>query len=209
VSLPRRALMATFPLALAALGLSRGAAAAATVDPGALAHCAAIVAADERLACYDSLARPKPSPAAAASPAPASATSSPHAVTAPGTPPKAAPATTAPAAASAAPAAVSAAPAAAGIGAGATTGPAKSFGLTEHTAPSNQGPDHIQAQVTKVDTNRLGNVRVSLDNGQAWAFNAPDALIHVGDTVTIKRGVLGSFLLTTAGHHTYKAQRSQ
>src|SRR5262249_40506417 len=171
------------------------------VDPGALAHCAAIVAADERLACYDSLARPKPSPAAAASPAPASATSSPHAVTASGSTPATAPATTAPATASAAPAAASAAPAAAsaapaaaaaGIAAGATAGPAKSFGLTEHTAPSNEGPDHIQAQVTRVDANRLGNVRVSLDNGQAWAFNAPDALIHVGDTVTIKRGVLGS-----------------
>src|SRR5215831_15782770 len=160
VSLRRRPLMATFPLALAALGLSRGAAAAATVDPGALAHCAAIVAADERLACYDSLARPKPSPAAAANPAPASATSSPHAVTAPGTPPKAAPATTAPATANAAPAAASAAPAAAsaapaaaaaGIGAGAAADSAKSFGLTEHPAPSNEGPDHIQAQVTRVD----------------------------------------------------------
>src|SRR5262249_39167884 len=66
VSLRRRVFMATFPLALAALG-SRGAAATTTVDPGALAHCAAIVAADERLACYDSLARPKPSPAAAPS----------------------------------------------------------------------------------------------------------------------------------------------
>jgi hypothetical protein len=50
---------------------------------------------------------------------------------------------------------------------------------------------------------------VSLDNGQVWTFNASDALIYVGDVVTIKRGALGSFLLTTAAHHTYKAQRSQ
>jgi hypothetical protein len=52
-------------------------------------------------------------------------------------------------------------------------------------------------------------VRLSLDNGQVWTFNAPEALIRVGDTITIKRGALGSFLLTTPAHHTYKAQRSQ
>jgi len=52
-------------------------------------------------------------------------------------------------------------------------------------------------------------VRVSLDNGEVWTFNGPEALIRVGDAITIKRGVLGSFLLTTPAHHTYKAQRSQ
>jgi VCBS repeat-containing protein len=52
-------------------------------------------------------------------------------------------------------------------------------------------------------------VRLSLDNGQVWTFNASDALIYVGDAVTIKRGALGSFLLTTQGHRTYKAERSQ
>jgi hypothetical protein len=199
VSLRRRTFLATLPLALAAAGLPPGAAAAPAADPGALSHCAAISAADERLACYDSLARPKPRPAATANSATATGKASPHAATAPGTTP-----TTA-AAATAAPAAAAAATAVPG----ATADPAKSFGLTKHTAPSPEGPDRIQAQVTRVDTNRLGEVRVSLDNGQAWTFNAPDALIRVGDAVTIKRGVLGSFLLTTPAHHTYKAQRSR
>jgi hypothetical protein len=200
VSLRRRALLATFPLALAALRLPPGTAATPAADPGALSHCAAIVAADERLACYDSLARPKPSAAATANSTPASAKASPHVATAPGTKPAAAAATAAP---------VAAAPAAAATTAGPATDPAKSFGLTKHPAPTEEGPDHIRAQVTRVDPGRFGDVRVSLDNGQAWTFTGPDALIRVGDAVTIRRGALGSFLLTTPAHRTYKAQRSQ
>ena len=204
----RRALLATLPLALATLRLPPGAAAATAPDPGALAHCAAIIGADERLACYDSLARPKPKPAAAANSAPASDKASPRTATAASATPTTAAATAAPtAAATSATAAGATAVGATAVGAAAD--PAKSFGLTKHTAPSEEGPNHIQAQVTKVDTDRLGKVRVSLDNGQAWTFNGPEALIRVGDAVTIRRGALGSFLLTTPAHHTYKAQRSQ
>ena len=213
MSLRRRALLAALPLALAGLGLPPGAAAATPADPAALAHCAAIGAADERLACYDSLARPKPSPGPAASPAPDSGKTSPHAAAKTGaTPTTAAAATAAPAAAAPTAAAATAVPAAVapgGAAASTTADPAKSFGLTKHAAPSEEGPDHIQAQVTRVDTDRLGNVRVALDNGQAWTFNAPDALIRVGDAVTIKRAAFGSFLLRTPAHHTYRAQRSQ
>jgi hypothetical protein len=182
-------------------------------DAGALAHCAAISTADERLACYDSLARPTPKP----SPPPAATAASPSAKASPKAPAAgaAAPATGG-AATGAQAAAATAAPAGAAAGAAATTagtaagGTAdpKSFGLTKHTAPSDAGPDHIQARVIQVDTNRLNHVRVSLDNGQAWTFTATDAVVRVGDPITIKRGVLGSYLLTTA-HHTYKAERLQ
>jgi len=97
---------------------------------------------------------------------------------------------------------------AAGTAASASTD-AKSFGLMKHVVPSDPRPDHIQAKVTRVDTSRLGSIRLSLDNGQVWTFDATDALIHAGDPITIKRGALGSFLLTTPAHHTYKAERLQ
>jgi hypothetical protein len=204
MNLHQRALLALFPLVLAAFPLTRSAVAAPAVDAGAFAHCAAISGADERLACYDSLARPRPGPPAAAAAAaapPVKATSQSASATHP-------------AAATAAPATTAAGTAAAGTAAtgaaAATAEPAaKSFGLTQHVAPAEQGPDRIQAQATRVDIDRLGTVRLSLDNGQVWTFNAPEALIRVGDTITIKRGALGSFLLTTPEHHTYKAQRSQ
>jgi hypothetical protein len=197
MNLRRRALVALVPLTLAALLPPRNVVAAPAVDAGALAHCAAINGADERLACYDSLARARSSPPSAAAPAPAPVKAS----------RQAAPATHS-AAATAAPAAAATGAAVAGAAAASTDPAAKSFGLTPHAAPE-QGAERIQAQATRVDIDRLGTVRLSLDNGQVWTFNAPEALIRVGDTITIKRGTLGSFLLTTPAHHTYKAQRSQ
>ncbi len=196
--LRQRALSAGSALALAALPLQGGHAAAPAVDPGALAHCASITAADERLACYDSLSRPKPGPAAA----PGAATTQ---------TPAAAKAATG-AAAAPAPIAAAAAPAAGATGAAAASAAApdqKSFGLGNHPPPVAEGPDHIQAKVTGLNTDRLGNVRVSLDNGQVWTFTASDALLRVGDAVTIKRGVLGSFLLMTPSRHTYRTVRME
>jgi hypothetical protein len=179
--------------------------------------------ADERLACYDSLSRPKSdaapaAPAASAAPASSAAKATPGtgkapAATSTAAAPAAAAATagsTVAAAAAAAPGA--AAPAAAAPGAaapGAAAPDAKNFGLMRHPAPSEEGPDRIQAKVARVDTDRLGNVRVSLDNGQAWVFVAPEALLRVGEPVTIRRGAIGSFLLTDASRHTYRAQRAQ
>jgi hypothetical protein len=206
VRLRRGALLVLFELALATSWLGVGAAAAAAPDAGALAHCASISGADERLACYDSLARPKPSPAPAAHSASVSGKTSSQAAAPPAAAPQSAGgASTAPAAA----AAGAAAPAVATAGASATADPAKSFGLTKHPAPSDPGPEQIHARVTRIDSSRAGKLRVSLDNGQAWSFDAGDALIRVGDAITIKHGVLGSFLLTTAAHHTYKAERLQ
>jgi hypothetical protein len=36
-----------------------------------------------------------------------------------------------------------------------------------------------------------------------------DARLRPGDPVTIKRAMLGSFLMTTASNHTYHVRRSQ
>src|SRR5689334_14198562 len=128
MKLRQRALVVLAPLTLAAFLPLRGAVATPAVDAGAFAHCAAINGADERLACYDSLARARPSPpaAAAAAAAPAKAT------------PQAAPASHA-AAATAAPAAAATGAAAAGAAAPTAEPAAKSFGLTQHVAPAEQG----------------------------------------------------------------------
>jgi hypothetical protein len=52
---------------------------------------------------------------------------------------------------------------------------------------------------------------VVLDNGQTWAFAEAmdDPWLGPGAAVTIKRGALGSFLLTTASKHSYHVHRVQ
>ena len=52
-------------------------------------------------------------------------------------------------------------------------------------------------------------MRLSLDNGQAWTFDSFNPMVRKGEAVTIKRGAIGSFLLTTAEHTTYRAVRAQ
>jgi metal-sulfur cluster biosynthetic enzyme len=86
----------------------------------------------------------------------------------------------------------------------------KSFGLTRHTPPAaEEGPSQIQAKVTRIDADRWGHVRLSLDNGQAWTFDSMNPAVREGEAVKIKRGVAGSFHLTTAEHHTYRVERAQ
>jgi hypothetical protein len=188
---------------LACTTLTLSEAASPPVDPGALAHCASMTSADERLACYDSLSRPRSS----AAPAAPAASKAPAASTAAKAGPQAAaaPAATANPAAPAAAAGAGGAPAAGA----ASAADAKSFGLTRHPPPAEEGPSQIHAKVTRIDADQWGHVRVSLDNGQAWTFDSFNPMVREGEAVTIKRGAIGSFLLTTAGHNTYRAVRAQ
>ena len=103
------------------------------------------------------------------------------------------------------------APAADESSAQATTaaGGVNAFGLTRHERPAAAGPDLIRAQVAAVTTDRLGKALVRLDNGQVWSFTAPEVLLRAGEVVTIRRAALGSFLMTTPSHHTYRVQRSE
>ncbi len=167
-----------FP-ALAGLALVAPTAAAPRVDAASLAHCAGIAAADERLACYDSLAKgppvaPAPPKTAQAAETGAASRSGPP----PAPPPTAEPAES------------------------------KAFGLSEHKAPA-ASPSSIHALVSHVTTDAVGNIAVRLDNGQSWSLSEPGASLKEGDAVTIKHASLGSFLLVTADRRSYRARRLQ
>ena len=150
-----------------------------------LARCAAITGADQRLACYDTLARrtlPPPPAAAAAAASPARSASGAAAV----------------------------APAAAAVAAQAPATPApQNFGLTSHEQSAPSPPQDMQALVTRVTTDHQYNVLVTLDNSQIWTFNESDPALHTGDKVSIKRAALGSYLMITANHHSYHVRRVQ
>jgi hypothetical protein len=144
------------------------------VSVSELAHCAAVVAVDQRLACYDALTLSKLQPAAAPT-----------------------------ASKAAAPAA-----AAGGAAAGAAAA-AGGFGMSTHTVPSEQATQLISAHVVSSSGDRQGNVYVVLDNGQKWTYPDASGPPQAGGEVTIRRAALGSYLLTTPSHHTYRAQRTQ
>jgi hypothetical protein len=168
-------------LALAGPQSVLAAAEAPKIDSAKFAHCAAITAADERLACYDSLAVRL----SVAAPAPAAPQAAGRADSVAASPPRAPVAT--PAVAGAQP---------------------QSFGLSEHkVAPA--GPDSIHAIVTQVTENAQGNVSVRLDNGQSWSLNEPGASLKQGDAVTLKHASLGSFLLVAPDRRSYRARRLQ
>jgi hypothetical protein len=150
----------------------------------ALSPCSGISSSADRLTCYDKLAgrvsEPKARPSVAASaPAPA------------------APAATAPAAP------VAAAPAAP---------TEEDFGRSKvQKAARSSSPPEIKSVTAKVaGFGRSPNQRtqVTLDNGQIWEYqDDPDPLLSIGDSVTIKHGTLGSFLLLTPAKHSHRVSR--
>lgn len=56
------------------------------------------------------------------------------------------------------------------------------------------------SKVTALDRRRDGQFVATLENGQAWEQSEINsrAEVRVGDSITIRRGALGSYLLTTA-----------
>lgn len=177
----RRLVLSTAILAACAAG------GALAEDPNGLTQCSNISNTAERLACYDKLAGRAP-----ASKAPPSSPSA--------TAPAAAPVRAAPAAAAPVPAGTS------------TT---NDFGLSkvqkERANAVSSSPAEVKsitARVTGFREGPNGRPRVLLDNGQTWEYEEDgDYLLAVGDSVTIRRASLGSFLLVTPAKIVHRVRR--
>jgi hypothetical protein len=84
--------------------------------------------------------------------------------------------------------------------------PKAQFGFTEQEVARNTGqsagsttPSSVRATITSLDRRRDGKFVVTLDNTQVWSqseFNS-QADVDIGDTITVRRGALGSYLLVT------------
>jgi hypothetical protein len=90
-------------------------------------------------------------------------------------------------------------------------GDPRTFGLSPaQLQPVSSAPSSIKAHVATI-AGQVGTRRaaIALDNGQSWEFSEPldDPRLVPGATVTIKRAVLGSFLLTTPSQQTYHVHR--
>jgi len=162
---------------------------AAQLDTVELARCVAIPSNNERLACLDAFAATALRGAASVPPATTSAVA-PSTQTVP-----AAPA-----------AAIQPTPAAHAI----NPDDPVNFGLTRQqlkVIPG--GPESIKSVVSQMTQDRLNNVIVLLDNGQTWTFVEQEPRLRPGDSVTIKRAALGSFLMLTPSRHSYRVERSK
>ena len=84
--------------------------------------------------------------------------------------------------------------------------PNEQFGFTEKELARSTGqsaasaaPESVTAAITSVVRRHDGKFVVALDNAQVWAqseFNS-QADVEIGDSVTVRRGALGSYLLVT------------
>jgi hypothetical protein len=190
----KRLALSTAILAACAAG---GAPAKDTDVRNALAPCIDISSSADRLACYDKLAGRVSAPNAAPVAASPAATS----------PSVASRAATSPEAAAPAPAAsVAAAPAPA------AAPTEEDFGRSKvRKAASSGAPPEIKSITAKVAAfGRSPNRRtqVTLDNGQIWEYqDDPDPLLSIGDSVTIKRATLGSFILLTPTKLSHRVSR--
>lgn len=165
---------------------------AAAGDPKS---CASINDDTARLACYDAAVGRSPRPAAATS---ATTTAAPAKPVQRAAPVAAAPATTAAAAAA--------------------KDPVADFGLSESakvardpvkSAEAAKAPQSVTAKVISVRFRKFGEFVVTLDNGQVWEQTEPmpSAIVKVGDEVTVKKALFGSFTLVTAGRIGTKVRR--
>lgn len=96
-----------------------------------------------------------------------------------------------------------AAPAAAG-----TPAPKASFGLYNAEHPAAPAVESlITAKVISIGISSSGRSTVALEGNQVWELDSADPVLANGDTVTVKRGTLGSFILTTAAGRLHRVHR--
>lgn len=77
------------------------------------------------------------------------------------------------------------------------------------TAPTRTELQSVSAAITKLTPLNEGFLQLSLDNGQVWRQieGSSALLLKVGDTVSISRGALGSFILATPSGRHVKVKR--
>jgi len=86
--------------------------------------------------------------------------------------------------------------------------PKESFGLysAEHPAAPPRAAA-VSAKITSIQTGSSGRPIVTLEGDQVWELADSDPLLKSGDSVTIDRGVLGSFIMTTPAGRTHRLHR--
>jgi len=103
------------------------------------------------------------------------------------------------------------------VQASAPVDPQADFGLSEAAKRARDPekayqsyPDSITAKVASVGHRRTGELVVTLANGQVWVQldTNTQARVATGDTVTIRKASLGSYLLVTQSRASVRVRRT-
>ena len=81
------------------------------------------------------------------------------------------------------------------------------FGLPAASRVAEQAVETLQAKVAGIGRSAAARPTVVLDNGQVWEVDASESPVELGQTVSIKRGAMSSYLLTTPRKRSYHARR--
>jgi hypothetical protein len=84
---------------------------------------------------------------------------------------------------------------------------AASFGAYQTEHPVTRVAESLTARVSAMGKTIDGQPTVTLEGGALWLLDEVDPLLAVGDTVTIKRGLFGSFLLETSTRRVHHVRR--
>lgn len=88
-------------------------------------------------------------------------------------------------------------------------GSPEAFGLyaAEHPTAPKSNLDSIAGKVVDLSHDSYGRETISLEGGAVWQLAGSDALLAKGDSVTIKRGALGSYMMTTPAGRVHRVRR--
>lgn len=90
------------------------------------------------------------------------------------------------------------------------------FGLDRKEVPRNPGqsqdeadPERVQGKVARVSHGNAGQRVITLDGGQTWITTEAiaGAQMRPGDTVTLRKGLMGNYILTTQGGGVVRVKR--
>jgi hypothetical protein len=105
-------------------------------------------------------------------------------------------------------AAAKASPGAPASAAPATSAPKESFGLYNAEHPVAPRVEALTSgKVVSIGISSTGRSTVTLEGDQVWELDSADPVLRNGDTVSVKRGTLGSFILTTPAGRLHRAHR--
>jgi hypothetical protein len=97
--------------------------------------------------------------------------------------------------------------------------PEQKFGLTSNqvarqeeargTAAVKPPLAQVQTQVVQVSGSSTGQAIFTLENGQTWrqTENRSSFSLHPGDRVTVSKGALGSFWISSGPHNSARVER--